>query len=132
MSWKNTILFGAITGMLVSTFIIVIFIIAQIDPGSFAGLFAIFFGMATLSAVFANQILKISGRSCLSLKILVPIGFLTSIIPLLGATFGAPNSEPSTLIVIVLLGAAGGIFWSIPFAGWDYWKSRGNGSTEQE
>ena len=38
MSWKNTLSFGAITGMLVAIFILGTFVLAEIDPGSFAGL----------------------------------------------------------------------------------------------
>ena len=41
------------------------------------------------------------------------IGNLTFIIPILGASFGASGSEP--LISYVLLGLAGGAFWSFPF-----------------
>ena len=128
MNWKTMLGAGGFTGALVGVEIALVFIVVGVDPGSFAGLFAIFFGMASLSAVIVNQILKTSGRGCVSLKILVPIGFLTSIIPLLGATFGAPNPEPSTLAMIVLLGALGGVFWSLPFAGWNHFRNRGSDS----
>ena len=128
MNWKTMLGAGGFTGALTGVEIALVFIVVGVDPGSFAGLFAIFFGMASLSAVIVNQILKTSGRCCVSLKILVPIGFLTSIIPLLGATFGAPNPEPSTLAMIVLLGALGGVFWSLPFAGWNHFRNRGSDS----
>ena len=131
MNWKTILGAGGFTGALTGVEIALVFSVVGVDPGSFAGLFAIFFGMASLSAVIVNQILKTSGRCCVSLKILVPIGFLTSIIPLLGATFGAPNSEPSTLAMIVLLGAIGGVFWSLPFVGWNNFKGRGS-SPEDE
>jgi len=29
------------------------------------------------------------------------------------------------LAMLIALGAAGGIFWSLPIVGWDYFKSRG-------
>ena len=50
-----------------------------------------------------------------SLKLLVPVAYLTFLIPVLGASFGAPNSNLEALAMIVLLGAIGGTFWSLPY-----------------
>ena len=124
MSWKNTLLFGAITGMLVAIFILGIFVLAEIDPGSFAGLCGGYFVLAALSATIVVQISKRTNLPDANLKILIPVGFLTSIMPLLGATFGLPNSGLESLVTLVALGAAGGIFWSLPIVCWDYFKSR--------
>ena len=124
MSWKNTFLFGAITGMLVAIFILGIFVLAEIDPGSFAGLCGGFFVLAALSATIVVQISKRTNLPEARLKTLIPVGFLTSIIPLFGATFGLPNSNLASLVTLLALGAAGGIFWSLPIVGWDYFKSR--------
>ncbi len=63
-----------------------------------------------------------------SLKHLIPVAYLTFLIPVLGVSFGAPNSNLETLATIVMLGTIGGIFWSIPFAVWSYFKSRSNDS----
>ena len=124
MSWKSTLLFGAITGMLVAIFIHGIFVLAEIDPGSFAGLCGGFFVLAALSATIVVQISKRTSLPDANLKTLIPVGFLTSIIPLVGATFGLPNSNLASLVTLLALGAAGGIFWSLPIVGWDYFKSR--------
>ena len=124
MSWKNTLLFGAITGMLVAIFILGIFVLAEIDPGSFAGLCGGFFVLSALSATIVVQISKRTSLPDANLKTLIPVGFLTSIIPLVGATFGLPNSNLASLVTLLALGAAGGIFWSLPIVGWDYFKSR--------
>ena len=124
MSWKNTFLFGAITGMLVAIFILGIFVLAEIDPGSFAGLCGGYFVLAALSATIVVQISKRTNLPEARLKTLIPVGFLTSIIPLFGATFGLPNSNLASLVTLLALGAAGGIFWSLPIVGWDYFKSR--------
>ena len=115
---------GAITGAILAVFIIVVFVLAAIDPGSFAGLCGGFSLLIAVSAVLTNQISKRVGWPEIDLKILIPIGFLTSIIPIFGATLGLPNSSPISLATLVLLGAVGGIFWSLPFAGWNYFKSR--------
>ena len=58
-----------------------------------------------------------------SLVHLIPVAFLTFIIPVLGATFGGPNMGLEWLVLIPLA-AAGGAFWSLPFAGWNYFRSR--------
>ncbi len=124
MRWKNTLFFGAITGMLVAIFILGIFVRAEIDPGSFAGLCGGFFVLSALSATIVVQISKRTSLPDANLKTLIPVGFLTSIIPLVGATFGLPNSNLASLVTLFALGAAGGIFWSLPIVGWDYFKSR--------
>ena len=124
MSWKNTLALGAITGMLVAIFILGVFVLAEVDPGSFAGLCGGFFVLAALSAVIVDQISKRTNLLQANLKTLIPVGFLTSIIPLFGVTFGLPNSDLASLVTLIALGAAGGIFWSLPIVGWNYWKNR--------
>ena len=47
---------------------------------------------------------------------LLPVAYLTLFLPVLGAAFGASGSEP--LWQYGLLGLAGGLFWSTPFALW--------------
>ena len=48
--------------------------------------------------------------------ILLPIAYLTLFLPILGAAVGASGAEP--LWLYGLLGLAGGLFWSTPFALW--------------
>jgi hypothetical protein len=109
---------GAFTGMLVAIFIIVVFVIAQIDPGSFAGLFGGFLLLASLSAVIVNKTMKRVGRTEVSLKVLIPIGFLTSITSVFGPVMGGPSlSVISYWASIPFFAALGGAFWSLPFSG---------------
>jgi len=62
-----------------------------------------------------------------SLTHLIPVSFLTFIIPLFGASFGGPSlSDLSYWLMLPLLAAVGGALWSLPFAGWEYNKSRRN------
>ena len=63
-----------------------------------------------------------------SLKLLIPVSFLTFFIPVLGISFGAPNSDITTLATIVLLGGIGGAFWSTPFVLWNHFRNRGSDS----
>jgi len=61
----------------------------------------------SLTAIIFTKIFK------LRLMTYIAIGNLTFVIPILGASFGASGSEP--FIYYVLLGLAGGAFWSFPF-----------------
>ena len=85
-------------------------------------------GIPLVSAFGVNKISKMSGCCEPSLKHLIPVAYLTFLIPVLFSSMGAPNSNLETLATIVMLGAIGGIFWSTPFALWSYYKSRGNES----
>ena len=62
----------------------------------------------------------------LSLKHLIPVAFF-SFLPVLGGAAGGPDMGPEYLVLIAI-GAVGGLFWSTPFAAWSYYKSRDNQS----
>ena len=47
--------------------------------------------------------------------ILLPVAYLTMLIPLLGPIFGGPGGIES-LLMAPLLGLIGGLFWGTPFA----------------
>ena len=123
MNWKNMLVSGAITGVLLAVFIIFVFVLAEIDPGSEVGLCGGFFLLIAVSAVLANQISKRAKWPEVSLKILIPVACFTSVMPLFGTLFGMPNSEPNILAIVVAMGAIGGFFWSIPFAIWSFYSS---------
>ena len=132
MNWKHTLGAGAGIGATQAILAVLLFMIIGVDPGSFQGLFAIFFGMAFISAFIANQILQSISCPKQSLKQLIPIAFLTSIIPLFGVLFGAPNSDLTTLMQIVIIGVVGGLFWSTPFSSWNFYKHRSNLLLDEE
>ena len=130
MNWKNNIFSGAATGAILAILILVVFILPELDPGSFSVLCGGWISLAVLSALIVNKISKLAEWPEVHLKILIPIGFFTSIIPLFGPLFGMPNSELTTLAQVVLIGAIGGFFWSIPFAMWSFFI--GGKTTEEE
>jgi hypothetical protein len=82
------------------------------------------FSLSVLSAYSVNQLSKFAEWSEVNLKILIPIAFLTSIIPLFGPIFGMPNYELMTLATVVAMGAFGGFCWSIPFAVWSWFRGK--------
>ena len=123
MNWKNIIFSGAATGAILAILILIVFILPELDPGSFVVLCGGWFSLAVLSAFIVNQISKRTKWPEVSLKILIPVGCITSIIPLFGPFFGMPNSEPITLARVVAIGAMGGLFWAIPFAMWFSFRS---------
>ena len=129
-TWKNIIFSGAATGTILAILILTVFILPELDPESFVALFGGWFSLAVLSAFIFSQISKRAKWPEVSLKILIPVGCITSVIPLFGTLFGLPNSEPITLATVVAIGAIGGFFWSIPFAMWSLFSS--GRTTEEE
>ena len=137
MNWKTIFLTGAAIGTFVG---LLMTVITQIPLGNdsdgykitvmyhWESALLVVIGIPLVSAFGVNKISKMSGCCEPSLKHLIPVAYLTFLIPVLGASFGAPNSNLVTLATIVMLGAIGGIFWSTPFALWSYYKSRGNQS----
>ena len=123
VNWKNITVSGAATGAILAILILIVFILPEFDPGSFAVLCGGWFSLALLSALIVNQISKRAEWPEVNLKILIPVGCITSIIPLFGPLFGMPNTEPTTLATVVAMGAIGGFFWSIPFAMWSFFSS---------
>lgn len=53
---------------------------------------------------------------------LLTVAYLTLLMPVLGASFGASGSEP--LWQFAILGLAGGVFWCTPFAIWFHFRNR--------
>jgi hypothetical protein len=97
-----------------------------LEPPSFGAAIAVFIGMIFLSAFSVKKISQSMGWFDPSLKALIPVSLMTFILPLLGASFGAPNSDLTTLASLVLLGLLGGMFWSLPIAAWVYYSSTRN------
>tara|TARA_B100001113_G_scaffold349705_1_gene345549 strand:+ start:7588 stop:8070 length:483 start_codon:yes stop_codon:yes gene_type:complete len=122
--WKHITFSGSATGAILAILILFVFILPEFDPGSFAVLFGGWFSLALFSAFIVNQISKLANWPEVSLKILIPVGCITSVIPLFGPLFGMPNYEPITLVSVVAIGTIGGFFWSIPFAMWSFFSSR--------
>ena len=137
MNWKIIFLAGAAIGTFVG---LLMTIVTQIPLGNdsdghkitvmyhWESALLVVIGIPLVSAFGVNKISKMSGCCEPSLKHLIPVAYLTLLIPVLFSSMGAPNSNLVTLATIVMLGAIGGIFWSTPFALWSYYKSRGNQS----
>ncbi len=126
MDWKQTLAAGAGTGAVLGTLVSLIMIKIGLEPPSFEAAIAVFIGMIFLSAFSVKKISQSMGWFDPSLKALTTVSLMTFILPLLGASFGAPNSDLTTLAFLVLLGLLGGTFWSLPIAGWIYYSSTRN------
>tara|TARA_B100001123_G_C14968383_1_gene890609 strand:+ start:132 stop:569 length:438 start_codon:yes stop_codon:yes gene_type:complete len=124
MNWKNTLFTGAGTGAILATLVAVIMLEIGLEPPSFGAAIAIFLGMIFISAFAVQKISQRIGCCNPSLKQLIPVSFLTFMMPVLGASFGAPNSDLDTLVNLVIIGTIGGVFWSIPFSIWNFIKNR--------
>jgi hypothetical protein len=124
MSWKNILLFGSMNGGLMAILMIFNVISGLTDSVDFV------FAMLSFLAVILTPpfILKKAKPNDVSLVHLIPVSFLTFIIPVFGAVFGGPDMGPEWLVLIPIA-AVGGAFWSLPFAAWDYF--RGSKSSEE-
>ncbi|MBA45060.1 MAG: hypothetical protein CMB31_00535 [Euryarchaeota archaeon] len=123
MNWKNTFVAGAGTGATLGTLVAVIMLSIGLEPPSLLAAITVFFGMIFISAFIVQKTSQRIGCCNPSLKQLIPISFLTFVIPVLGASFGAPNRDLDTVLTIIFLGTIGGGFWSTPFAIWNYFRS---------
>ena len=123
MDWKQTLAAGSGTGAVLGTLVALIMVKIGLEPPSFGAAMAVFILMILFSAYSVKKTSQFMGWFDPSPKALILVSFMTFIMPLLGASFGAPNSELTTLATLVLLGFLGGLFWSLPFVGWAYYLS---------
>ena len=128
MNWKNILLSGLITGGLIGSLMSLNLLSGVTGIGFEVAMFS-FLAVILISAFTVKRIFpKITGDD-VSLKHLIPISFLTFMIPVFGISAGSLNSDLSTLATVIFIGTIGGGFWSIPFAIWNYFR---NGSDDDE
>ena len=125
---KHTFAAGAGTGAILASLVALIMLKIGLEPPSFGAALAVFFGMIIVSAFVVKKISQRIDCCDPSLKQLIPISFLTFILPILGSSFGAPNSDLDTLAILILLGTIGGVFWATPFALWNHFRNRDSDS----
>ena len=77
-------------------------------------------GIAIISTTLVITALTLIIRS--KIYIALPVAYLTLLMPVVGAFFGSSGSEP--LWQFGVLGMAGGLVWSTPFALWAIGKSK--------
>ena len=78
------------------------------------------FAIALVTPALIATLVAIATRS--RIVILLAVAYLTLLIPVLGASFGASGSEP--LWQFAALGLVGGLVWSTPFALWQLTRRR--------
>ncbi len=122
INWKNILFSGAATGAIIAIMVLIVVIVFIFEPATLEGLLFVWFSLAVFSAYIVAGISEYAQWPEVSLKILIPVGCFTSVIPLFGLLFGVPNFEPMTLVTVVAIGALGGFFWSIPFALWSFFS----------
>jgi len=77
-------------------------------------------GVALVVPLLIAVLVALATRS--RIGILLAIAFLTLLMPVCGASFGASGSEP--LWQFAALGLVGGLVWSTPFALWQLMRRR--------
>ena len=78
------------------------------------------FAVTLVTPALITALVAIATRS--RIVILLAVAYLTLLIPVLGASFGASGSEP--LWQFAALGLVGGLVWSTPFALWQLMRRR--------
>ena len=78
------------------------------------------FGVALVVPLLIAVLVALATRS--RIVTLLAVAYLTLLIPVLGASFGASGSEP--LWQFAALGLVGGLVWSTPFALWQLTRRR--------
>ena len=78
------------------------------------------FGIAIIGTTLIITAMTLIIRS--KIYIVLPVAYLTLLMPVVGAFFGSSGSEG--LWQFALLGMAGGLIWSTPFALWVIAKSK--------
>ena len=78
------------------------------------------FGIAIIGTTLIITAMTLISR--LKIYIVLPVAYLTLLMPVVGAFFGSSGSEG--LWQFALLGMAGGLVWSTPFAVWTLAKSK--------
>ena len=122
MAKKDTIIVGAGTGTILAALVALIMIKIGIEPPTFGAALAIFIGMVNIPAFAVKKISQQIDYCDPSLKQLIPVSFLTFMMPILGASFGAPNDDLDTLAMLIAVGTIGGAFWSLPYVLWELIK----------
>ena len=122
--WKHTLSAGAMSGAIIA--ILMLLLLATGD------VFFELFETAVLSALSIILIQPFLTRKIWQEKLnaqpsllhLIPVSFLTFFMPVLGASFGGPSlGVLSYWLMLPVFAAVGGAFWSLPFAGWNYYSS---------
>ena len=107
---------GAITGSVTSLSFILMHNALAIDS-----IFELWeLGIAIISTTLIITAMTLIIRS--KIYIVLPVAYLTLLMPVVGAFFGSSGSEG--LWQFALLGMAGGLVWSTPFALWAIAKSK--------
>ena len=123
VGWKRTFGVGATNGAIIAIMLILLIILGDLIFDFFPIIMLSFLLVILIPPFISREIWKEGDDVYPSLFHAIPVSFLTFIFPLLGPVFGGGDMGLDWLILIPI-GAAGGTFWSIPFAIVSYFKER--------
>ena len=126
MRARGLVIAGMATGALVGLLLSVLTRIPLgVDPEGHACHCMSWWWAALLTAVFIPLVAAFSSRlmamkwTCYKPPMLqlVPVAFLTFVMPVLGPVFGGHGGF-TEIPIVTLMGAVGGLFWSMPYILW--------------
>jgi hypothetical protein len=103
---------GAGTGLIAAVTFLIANIILSLDGTLTLVEFGVNMLMPTVTGIVAYKIFH------QNLILLLIVAYLTSIIPVGTALFGAPNMGIEVIVTLVIMGTIGGLFWITPFVIW--------------
>ena len=118
VAFKSWIL-GGIAGFATSLMSFVLILLFSVDD--VLSLFEFLFVFLGTPAIVGFMLAKLFSLKKL---MLVPVCYLTFLVPVLGPLFGGPDPDLMFVSTLALLGAVGGLFWSLPFVAWTYIRKR--------
>ncbi len=125
VNWKQILAAGAMSGAIIAILMILLIAVGDFVFEFFATAMLSFVSIILIPPFLTRKFWEEKLNLRPSMKHLVPVSFFTFCFPVLGPAFGGPSMGPEWLILIPMA-AIGGIFWSLPFAGWDYYRSTRN------
>ena len=120
MNWKHILGSGATSGAMIAMLMIVN-VISGVTEFGFELAMLSFLAVILIPPFLTRKIWEEEFNIELRLSHLIPVSFLTFIIPILGPAFGGSSMSLEWMILIPM-GAAGGALWSLPFAAWSKFR----------
>ena len=124
VDWKHTLSAGAMSGAIIAILMLLLLATGDVFFELFETAVLSFLSIILIPPFLTRKIWQEKLNARPSLLHLIPVSFLTFFMPVLGATFGGPSlGVLSYWLMLPVFAAVGGAFWSLPFAGWNYYNS---------
>ena len=124
MDWKQILAAGGMSGAIIAILMLLLLATGDVFFELFETAVLSFLSIILIPPFLTRKIWQEKLNARPSLLHLIPVSFLTFFMPVLGASFGGPSlGVLSYWLMLPVFAAFGGVFWSLPFAGWNHYNS---------